>query len=127
MPEYRNAPFLPTPAFPGSHLVVDDAYVFVSGLTAADLPGGDAVIGDVREETRWVLRELGRLLGMAGCTLSDAVRVDVHLTDLDDIAAMDAVYAAAFPAGRYPTRTCTESPRLFGGSRVEITLMARRP
>ncbi len=42
MPDYRNAPALPCPAFPGSHLVLDADYVFVSGLTAADIPGGDA-------------------------------------------------------------------------------------
>lgn len=126
MPNYRNAPALPCPAFPGSHLVLDADYVFVSGLTAADIPGGDAVLGEVGEETRLVLRELGRLLADAGCALSDTVRADVHLTDLDARPAMDVAYAAFFPADRLPARTCTESRRLHGGSQVEITLIVRR-
>lgn len=127
MPDYHNDPTLPAPTFPGSHLVLDDDYVFVSGLTAADIQGGEAVRGDVTEETRWVMRQLERMLTSIGCRLDDVVRVDVHLADLDDIEAMNAAYADFFAADRYPARTCTESPRLCGGSRVEITLMARRP
>ncbi|GGY05026.1 hypothetical protein GCM10007160_35900 [Litchfieldella qijiaojingensis] len=127
MPIYRNDPALPSPAFPGSHVVVDDDYVFVSGLTAADIQGGETVIGDVGEETRWVMRKLQHMLKIADCRLDDVVRVDVHLADLDEISIMDRMYAEFFEAGRYPARTCTESRRLFGGSRVEITLVARRP
>lgn len=126
MPDYRNDPTLPSPAFPGSHMVLDDNYVFISGLTAADIQGGETVIGDVTEETRSVMRKLEYMLHKADCDWQDVVRVDVHLTDLDDISHMDAVYAEFFTEEQYPARTCTESARLFGDSRVEITVMARR-
>lgn len=126
MPEFRNDDELPPPAFPGSHLVLDDRYVFVSGLVAADIAGAEASIGDVAAETRLVMHELERLLEAAGCGLDRVVRVDVHLADLGEIEAMDAVYRGFFAEGRYPARTCTESPRLFGGCRVEVTVMARR-
>jgi 2-iminobutanoate/2-iminopropanoate deaminase len=53
------------------------------------------------------------------------VRTDVHLADLDDFDAMDIAYRTYFEKGKCPARTTTESPRLFGGSRVEITCMAR--
>lgn len=127
MPEFHNDPTLPTPMFPGSHVVMDDDYVFVSGLTVADIQGGETVVGDIGEETRWVLRQLELLLDKVGCTLGDVVRVDVHLVDLDEISTMDIVYAEFFEVDRYPARTCTESPKLHGDSRVEVTLMARRP
>lgn len=126
MPEYRNDATLPSPVFPGSHMALDDDYIFLSGLTAADIHDGEAAIGDVGEETLRIMRELRRMLETAGGNLDDTVRVDVHLADLDDITAMDAIYAEFFTAGRYPARTCTQSPKLFGGCRVEITLMARR-
>ncbi|PMR68516.1 RidA family protein [Halomonas heilongjiangensis] len=127
MPNHRNDPTLPAPLFPGSHLVIDDDYVFLSGLTAEDIQGGETVLGDIREETRLVMRRIQRMLASAGCSLEDAVRVDVHITDLDEIRMMDAVYAEFFEDHRYPARTCTQSPRLYGGAHVEITLMARRP
>lgn len=127
MLDHRNDPVLPAPCFPGSHLVVDDAYVFVSGLTAADLPGSEALRGDIRQETRAVLSHLERLLNTVGCGLADCVRVDVHLADLEEMADMDAVYAGFFPGGRYPARTCVQVARLYDDCRVEITLIARRP
>lgn len=124
--EYRNAPGLPAPPFPGSHMVRDGSYVFVSGLVAADIvDGSDPAIGDVAAETRLVLNTLRRMLESAGYAMERIVRADVHLADLEDIDTMNDVYRDFFRDGCYPARTCTESPRLFGGCRVEITVLAR--
>ncbi|MEE8162121.1 MAG: hypothetical protein V3T61_10840 [Acidobacteriota bacterium] len=38
---------------------------------------------------------------------------------------MNSAYREYFREGRYPAKTTTESARLLGGSRVEITRMAR--
>lgn len=126
MPQYRNDPTLEVPVFPGSHLVFDDHYVFVSGLTVTDIQGGETVLGDIGEETTWILHRLKRMLAFVGAELADTVRADVHLTNLDDIHDFDAAYAEFFQRDRYPARTCTESPRLYGGANVEITLMVKR-
>lgn len=127
MPEYQNDATLPLPLFPGCHMVMDDDYVFLSGLTAADIQGGETVIGDIVEETRLVMRSLQRMLTSAGCEMGDVVRSDVHITDLDLTRDMDATYAEFFDDHNYPARTCTQTPRLYGGGHVEITLVARRP
>ncbi|WP_163560026.1 RidA family protein [Halomonas sp. NO4] len=127
MPQYRNDPTLEVPVFPGSHLVIDEDYIFVSGLTVTDIQGGETVLGDLTEETNWIMRRLERMLAFVGTDLSHTVRVDVHLTNLDDIHEFDAAYAEFFDRDRYPARTCTESPRLYGGANVEVTLMVRRP
>lgn len=124
--EYRNDPDFPAPDFPGSHMVLDDTYLFVSGLVAADLDNQAVKSGDVAAETEQVLLALQCMLESVGSGLDRIVRVDVHLADLSDIRQMDDVYQGFFKAGRYPTRTCTESPHICGGCRVEITVMARR-
>lgn len=126
MPPFINDPTLPKPAFPGSHMVIDDHYVFISGLTVADLSNGHAAKGDIKKETRLVMRELERMLKQEEGGLEDVVRVDIHLANLQNISAMDAIYAEFFEPGRYPARTCTESANLVGGSGIEITLMAKR-
>ena len=126
MPTFQNDQSLPPPLFPGSHVVTDDHYVFVSGLTAADIPAGAKLLGDVAAETRCVLEHLQGLLSNVGSGLDAVVRVDVHLTDIGQIETMDSVYAEFFDAQRYPARTCTESPNLCGSAHVEITVMARR-
>ena len=66
------------------------------------------------------------LLGKVGLEMSDIVRSDVHLTDLGDMDAMNEIYAGYFEDGRFPARTTTQSGALFGGSKVEVTVMARR-
>jgi 2-iminobutanoate/2-iminopropanoate deaminase len=111
---------------PLSHAVIDDRYVFISGLVAADVPGGDKAIGDVAAETRVVMEALEVLLSRLELSLAQVVRVTAHLTDLDEMPAFDRGYAAFFQHGQFPARTCVEVSRLVGGCRVEITATARR-
>ena len=46
MTQFINDPTLPKPSFPGSHMVVDDHYMLISGLTVADLSNGAAARGE---------------------------------------------------------------------------------
>jgi len=106
--------------------VLDDQYAFLAGLVAADFPAGLAVLGDVAAETRAVLSTIGSILDELKLSPERIVKVDVHLADLDDFDAMDLAYREFFADNAYPARTTTESKRLFGDSRVEITCQVRR-
>lgn len=110
---------------PFSQVVLDDRYAHLAGLVAADFPEGQAVLGDVAEETRAVLNVIRNILDEIGLEMERIVRTDVHLASFDDFEKMNAVYRGFFQENRYPARTTTESPHLFGGSRVEITCKAR--
>ncbi|MFT5503962.1 MAG: 2-iminobutanoate/2-iminopropanoate deaminase [Gammaproteobacteria bacterium] len=112
-----NAPF--------SQLVMDDQYAFLAGLVAADFAEGIAVLGDVAKETEAVMTAIRSMLEEVGLSMSQLVQVSVHLSDLDDFDAMDAVYRSFFADSEFPARTTTESRRLFGDSKVEITCQAR--
>ena len=116
---------VPASQAPFSQVVMDDHYAFLSGLVAADFPEGCAVLGDVGAETRAVLTAIRGMLAEIELGMERIVRVDVHLADLDDFDAMDSAYREFFDAGSEPARTTTESTRLFGNSRVEITCQAR--
>jgi 2-iminobutanoate/2-iminopropanoate deaminase len=116
---------VPESEAPFSQIVVDDNYAYLAGLVAADFPEGQAVLGDVSEETHSVLTTIRDMLQEIGLDMDRIVRTEVHLVTLDDFDVMDLAYRSFFEKGRYPARTTTESPRLFGGSRVEITCMAR--
>jgi 2-iminobutanoate/2-iminopropanoate deaminase len=116
---------VPNSGAPYSHIVLDDIYAHISGVVAADFPEGQTVLGDVGKETRAVLNVIEKILKEIGLDTDRIVRADVHLASLDDFDAMDDAYREFFENGCYPARTTTESPRLFGGSRVEITCMAR--
>ncbi len=116
---------IPESDAPFSQIVLDDCYAYFAGLVAADFPDGVAVLGDVAAETRVVMAAISEMLKEVGLSFEDVVKADVHLADLGDFDAMDAAYREYFPPGVYPARTTTESPRLFGGSKVEMTVQAR--
>ena len=116
---------IPESDAPFSQIVLDDCYAYFAGLVAADFPEGVAVLGDVAAETRVVMAAISEMLKEVGLSFEDVVKADVHLADLSDFDAMDAAYREYFPPRVYPARTTTESPRLFGGSKVEMTVQAR--
>ncbi|MBT8436728.1 MAG: RidA family protein [Gammaproteobacteria bacterium] len=117
---------VPESQAPFSQVVLDDQYAFLSGLVAADFPAGLEVLGDVTAETRAVLATIGSILDELQLSKDRMVRVEVHLADLDDFDAMDTAYREFFDSDAYPARTTTESKRLFGGSKVEITCQVKR-
>ena len=125
MPQHRNFPDMIEIGAPFSNVVVDGDYAFLSGLVAADTKEGQAVLGDVAAETEVVMRTIRALLTGVRLQMEDIVRCDVHLTDLADMHAMNEVYGRFFEEGAYPARTTTQSGALFGGSKVEITCVAR--
>ena len=84
----------------------------LQAATVAGRPTVLAVIGDILDELQLARERI--------------VKVEVHLSDLADIDAMDAAYRRFFDGSAYPARTTTESRRLFGGSKVEITCQVRR-
>jgi len=117
---------IPKSTAPFSQVVLDDWYVYFSGLVAADFPEGLAVLGDVAAETTAILNVISKVLKELGLEMRDIVKAEVHLTDLTDFDAMDEAYRQCFPPNTTPARTTTESKHLFGDSRVEITVQARR-
>ncbi len=124
--EHHNISDLDPPASPFSHVVEAGDLVFLSGQVAADSAAGRAALGDVAAETRAVMEQIKATLAARGLGLAAVVRVDIHLVDLGDMRVVDPIYAGYFAPGRYPARTCVEVRRLFGGSRIEVTVMARR-
>ena len=121
-----DSPHLKPRTSPYHHVVIADRDCFIAGIVAADIPGGEAVIGHVEDETDLVMRTIVRILADHGMDAADLIRVDVHLLDLDEIHVMDRAYGRYLDPDAMPARTTTQSARLYGGSRVEITCMARR-
>ena len=126
MRRHHDSPRLKPRTSPYSHVVIADRDCFVAGIVAADIPGGDAVIGDVEAETDLVMRTIGQILADHGMDAAALIRIDVHLLDLDEIRLMDRAYGRHLDREAMPARTTTQSDKLYGGSRVEITCIARR-
>ena len=127
-PIFHMIPDAPKPVAPYSHVVERDGWLFVTGQIATD-PDDDAraLPDGIEAQTRKVMDNLARVLCGVGATLSDVVSVRVFLTRFDaDYAAMNALYASYFPAGRLPARTTVGVTGLARSGLIEIDLIAKR-
>ncbi len=111
------------PVGPFSAAVVVNGTFYSSGQIALDPETARLVEGDVADQTRQVLRNLQCVLEAAGRTLADVVKANVYLADMDDFAAMNAVYEGHFETP-FPARTTIQAARLPLGALVEIEIVA---
>ncbi len=101
--------------------------LFISGFVPVDgdghLVGGDDVIA----QTRQVFANLAAVLGAAGATFADVVKVCVYLTDIDDRARINPVRQEIFGDVR-PASTLVEVSALaVPGAKIEIDAVALLP
>lgn len=99
--------------------------IFVAGQIALD-PATGEIVGerDVVQQTEQAIANLKAILSAAGVTLADVVKTSVFLTDMNDFAAMNAVYAKYFDEATAPARACVEVSRLPKNVQVEIECIA---
>ncbi|MCP2014247.1 2-iminobutanoate/2-iminopropanoate deaminase [Deinococcus sp. HSC-46F16] len=88
-------------------------------------PDGTLVEGGIEAQTRQVLDNLVAVLEAAGTDLGRVVKTTVFLADMNEFAAMNAVYAEYFQAP-YPARSTVQVARLPRDVRVEIEVIAER-
>jgi len=100
--------------------------VFTAGQVALDPVHQTVLAGTITEQTTRVLENLKAILEAAGSSLAKTVKATVYLKDMNDFAAMNAVYATYLaPEGvTPPARTTVEVSRLPKDVLVEIDLVA---
>jgi 2-iminobutanoate/2-iminopropanoate deaminase len=116
----------PAAVGPYSQAIVAGDLIFCAGQGAIDPATQEVRQGTIEEETERTLRNLEAVLDAAGATFADVVKTTVFLADIDDFAAMNAVYARFFPDPP-PARTTVEVAALPKGFKVEIEAVARKP
>lgn len=109
----------PLAGAPYSQAIAARGLVFCSGQVPIDPATQEPVTGDVSVQTERVLENLKGVIEAAGSTMADVLKTTVFLTNLDDFAAMNAVYARYFTS-QPPARSTIEVSRLPGGANVEI-------
>jgi len=118
------SPNAPAPVGPYSQGVVMDGWLWTSGQVALDPATGVLVGRDAAAQADRALRNIGAILAAGGSGWAQVVRATVFLTDMDDFAAVNAVYARYLPVS-LPARVCVEVSRLPLGALVEIDVTAR--
>jgi 2-iminobutanoate/2-iminopropanoate deaminase len=98
-------------------------FIFCSGQIPLDPVTGAVVEGGITEQTERVLQNCKALLTGAGSSLDKVLKTTVFLRDMNDFAAMNAVYSKYFTANT-PARSTVQVARLPRDVAVEIECIA---
>ena len=115
----------PKPVGPYNQAVLVENWLYCSGQIALD-PSTGAMIGagNIEEETKQVLKNLIAVVEAAGGKSSNVVRTTIYLTDLNDFAKVNSIYAKTFSEKVSPARACVEVSNLPKGGKIEIDCIA---
>lgn len=97
--------------------------LFLSGQIPLDPATGSIVDGGIEAQTEQVMRNIGALLRAGGAGFEHLVRMTVFMLDLEDFAAMNAVFAR-YVRTPPPTRATVQVSRLPRDVRIEIDAIA---
>ena len=110
----------PAAVGPYSHAVrVTGELLFVSGQIPLDAASGELVGATPAEQARKCLENLHAIASDAGCSLEDAVKITVYLTDIAAFNEVNEVYAGFFKSDP-PARVALAVAALPKGAQVEI-------
>ena len=87
------------------------------------VPETGALAEGVEAQAKQALENLGVILKEAGMDFSDVVKTTVFLADINDFAAINALYAAYFKVAP-PARSCVEVAALPKGGLFEVEAVA---
>ncbi|MCI6111419.1 MAG: RidA family protein [Prevotella sp.] len=108
---------------PYSQAIEAGGMVFASGQVPIDPATDQFVEGGIKEQTRQSLINAQNILREAGTDLHHVVKTTVFLSDMDNFAAMNEVYAEFFQQP-YPARSAVAVKTLPKGALVEIECIA---
>jgi 2-iminobutanoate/2-iminopropanoate deaminase len=120
-----TTPLAPAAIGPYSQGILADDTLYVSGQIAIDPETSSMINGSIEEETERVLDNMGAILKAASMSFENVVRCEVHLTDVNDYAQVNEVYARYFNE-QPPARQAVQVTALPRNARVEISCIAVR-
>ena len=108
---------------PYSQAIVANGMVYCSGQIPVDPATNTIHAETIEEQTRQAITNLKNVLEAAGSGLDKVVKTTVFISDMNDFAALNAVYAELFRDSK-PARSCVQAARLPKDVKVEIEAIA---
>ena len=114
----------PAAVGPYCHAKLAGNTLYTSGQLGLN-PATNELAQGVEAQAAQAIDNLAAVLAAAGMSLADVVKTTVFLADINDFAAINAVYAQRFP-GEAPARSCVQVAALPKGALFEIEAVAVR-
>ncbi len=111
----------PAPIGPYNQAVKAGNTLFVSGQIAINPKTGQLETGHIEDETHRVMQNLKAILEAAGAGFENVVKTSIFLSDMNNFAAVNAVYGSYFDDEKAPARETVEVSVLPKSVNVEIS------
>ncbi|QQK78865.1 RidA family protein [Salicibibacter cibi] len=121
MKEKITTSLAPEPAGQYSQGVKVGNRIYVAGQTSLNVETG-SIPDSLEEQTRQVFANIKHVLAVGGATLSDVVKVNVYLVNLDHFDEFNSVFKEFFTEEPFPVRTTVGSK--LKGIEIEIDIIA---
>ncbi len=108
---------------PYSQAVQFDNLLFISGQIPIEPKSGEILKGNIKEQTKLILENLNAILITGGSSLNNVLRTTIFLTNLDDYAKVNEMYAEYFEKSM-PARSTVQVSRLPMDVQIEIDAIA---
>lgn len=108
---------------PYSQALKAGGFIYCSGQIPINPATNSIEAVTIEDQTRQAITNLMNVLEKAGSSLSNVVKTTVFIKDMNDFAALNAVYAEMFGDTK-PARSCVEVARLPKDVKVEIECIA---
>jgi len=114
-----STPQAPAAIGPYSQSVATGNLLFTSGQLPIDPETGEFVKGGIQDRTHQCLKNIEAIAKAAGSGLDRTVKVTVFLTNMEDFARVNEVYAQYF-TDSLPARSAVQVAALPKNSDIEI-------
>lgn len=119
-----NTENAPAPVGPYNQAVMAGKLLFVSGQIAIDPATGELVNDNIENETHQVMKNIDEILKAAEMGFENVVKASVFVSDMNNYARINAVYAQFFEDNIAPARELVEVANLPKFVNVEISVIA---
>lgn len=124
MKEIINSNNAPNPVGPYNQAILAGNTLYVSGQIPINPETGELVSSSIEDETHQVIKNLIAILEKAGMNLENVVKCSVFVSDMNQYAAINSVYAEYFRESTAPARELVEVANLPKFVNIEISLIA---
>ncbi len=97
--------------------------LFASGQIPAD-PATGTIPEGIEAQATQSLKNVKAIVEAAGSSMDKVIKTTVFMKNMEDFAAMNAIYATFFTEGAYPSRSAVEVARLPKDVLIEIEVIA---
>jgi 2-iminobutanoate/2-iminopropanoate deaminase len=114
----------PAPIGPYNQAVLSGNTLYASGQIAINPASGELITDNINDETTQVMQNISAILEAANMTFENVVKATIFIMDMNNFAAINAIYGSYFDEKTAPARETVQVACLPKNVNVEISVIA---